>query len=171
MPRTARAAVGGYCYHVMNRGNERAQVFHSDDDYHAFVVLLRQACARVPMRIIGYCLMPNHFHGVLWPSGASDMARWMEWLLTTQVSHYRKRYGGSGHVWQGRYKAFPIELGDHLLTLLRYVERNALRANLVSRAEDWPWSSLPESLGGSAGLGLTRASAADQRLARTGQRR
>jgi putative transposase len=146
MPRTARAAVGGFCYHVMNRGNERAQVFHSDDDYHAFVALMRQAGARVPMRLIAYCLMPNHFHAVLWPPGDTDMARWMEWLLTTQVSRYRRRHGGSGHVWQGRYKAFPIELGDHLLTVLRYVERNALRANLVSRAEDWPWSSLPEWL-------------------------
>jgi putative transposase len=142
MPRTARAAVGGYCYHVINRGNERAQVFHGPDDYHAFVRLMRQACARVPMRVIGYCLMPNHFHCVLWPPGDDDMARWMEWLLTTQVSHYRKRYGGVGHVWQGRYKAFPIEQDDHLLTVLRYVERNALRANLVTRAEDWLWSSL-----------------------------
>jgi putative transposase len=146
MPRTARAAVGGYCYHVINRGNERAQVFHEDDDYHAFVRLLRQGCVRVPMRVVGYCLMPNHFHCVLWPAGDDHMARWMDWLLTTHVGRYRKRYGGSGHVWQGRYKAFPIEQDDHLLTVLRYVERNALRANLVGRAEDWPWSSLRDLL-------------------------
>jgi putative transposase len=130
----------------MNRGNERAQVFHSDDDYHAFVALLRQACGRVPMRIIGYCLMPNHFHCVLWPPGNDDMARWMDWLLTTHVGRYRKQYGGSGHVWQGRYKAFPIEPNHHLRTVLRYVERNALRAHLVERAEDWLWSSLRELL-------------------------
>src|SRR5205807_2713995 len=110
MPRTGRAAIGGYCYHAMNRGNERAEVFHSEDDYHAFVRLMRQASARVGMRVIAYCLMPNHFHCVLGPRGDVDMARWMEWLLTTQVSRYRKRYGGSGHVWQGRYRAFPIEL-------------------------------------------------------------
>jgi putative transposase len=102
MPRTARAAVGGYCYHVMSRRNERAQVFHNDDDYHAFAALLRQACGRVPMRLIGFCLMPNHFHCVVWPPGNDDMANWMEWLLTTQVSRYRTRHGGSGHVWQGR---------------------------------------------------------------------
>jgi putative transposase len=144
MPRTARAARGGYCYHVINRGNERAEVFHCEDDYHAFASLLRQACARVEMRVIGYCLMPNHFHCLLWPPGDKDMAQWMDWLLTTHAARYRKRYGGSGHVWQGRYKAFPIEQDDHLLTVLRYVERNALRANLVERAGDWPWSSLPE---------------------------
>jgi putative transposase len=146
MPRTARAAVGGYCYHVLNRGNERAQVFHDPDDFHAFVQLLRQACARVPMRLVGYCLMPNHFHCVLWPAGDADMACWMEWLLTTQASRYRKRYGGSGHVWQGRYKAFPIAQDPHLLMVLRYVERNALQANLVEHAEDWAWSSLREWL-------------------------
>ena len=143
MPRTARAAVGGYGYHVLNRGNQRGEVFHDADDYHDFVRLLRQACGRVPMRLIGYCLMPTHFHLVLWPVGDDDLGEFMQWLLTTHVHGYRMRYRGSGHVWQGRFKAFPIEQDEHLLTVLRYVERNALRANLVARAEDWPWSSLP----------------------------
>src|SRR4051794_38037651 len=62
MPRTARAAVGGYCYHALNRGNERARVFHDAADYHDFVRLLREACARTPMRVVGYCVMPNHVH-------------------------------------------------------------------------------------------------------------
>jgi putative transposase len=143
MPRTARGSVGGYCYHALNRGNGRAQVFHDDEDYHAFVALLRQACAHVPMRLIGYCVMPNHFHLVLWPIGDGDLSSWMQWLLTTHVHGYRKRYRGSGHVWQGRFKAFPISEDDHLLTVLRYVERNPVRADLVARAEDWRWSSLP----------------------------
>ena len=146
MPRTARASVGGYCYHALNRGNGRAQVFHDCDDYHRFVGLLRQACARVPMHLVGYCLMPNHFHLVLWPHGDGDLSSWMQWLLTAHVHAYRQRYRGSGHVWQGRFKAFPIEADDHLLTVLRYVERNALRANLVARAEEWRWSSLRDWL-------------------------
>ncbi len=95
------------------------------------------------MRLVGYCLMPNHFHVVLWPHGDGDLGRWMQWLLTAHVHGYRKRYRGSGHVWQGRFKAFPIEEDDHLRTVLRYVERNPLRANLVERAEQWLWSSLP----------------------------
>ena len=143
MPRTARASVGGYCYHVLNRGNGRSRVFHDANDYNAFLHLLRQANARVPMRLIGYCLMPNHFHLVLWPYEDGALSDWMQWLLTAQVHGYRKHYRGSGHVWQGRFKAFPIEQGDHLLQVLRYVERNALRAGLVERAELWEWSSLP----------------------------
>jgi len=142
MPGTARAAVGGYGYHALNRGNGRARVFHDEDDYQGFVRLIRQACARVPMRVVGYCLMPNHFHLVLWPPGNDDLGNWMQWLLTSHVHGYRKRYRGSGHVWQGRFKAFPIGEDEHLLTVLRYVERNPLRANLVARAQDWPWSSL-----------------------------
>jgi len=143
MPRTARASVGGYCYHALNRGNGRARVFYDPDDYHDFVRLLRQASAHVTMRLIGFCLMPNHFHLVLWPIEDGDLSTWMQWLLTSHVHGYRMRYGGSGHVWQGRFKAFPIEQDDHLLTVLRYVERNPLRAGLVTSAEAWPYSSLP----------------------------
>ena len=138
--------MGGYCYHALNRGNGRARVFHDADDYHSFVRLLQKACARVPMRLVGYCLMPNHFHLVLWPLGDNDLGHWMQWLLTAQVHGYRKRYRGSGHVWQGRFKAFPIEQDEHLRIVLRYVERNPLRAGLVARAEEWVWSSLREWL-------------------------
>jgi putative transposase len=137
MPRTARGSVGGYRYHALNRGNGRARVFHEADDYHDFVRLLGQACARVPMRLLGFCLMSNHFHLVLWPPGDKDLSTRMQWSLTAHVHGYRQRYRGSGHVWQARFKAFPIEEDHHLLTVLGYVERNPLRANLVARAEDW----------------------------------
>src|SRR5262249_15418974 len=75
--------------------------------------------------------------------GDGDLGRWMQWLLTAQVHGYRRRYRGSGHVWQGCFQAFPLAADEHLLTVLRYVERNPLRANLVARAEAWLWSSLP----------------------------
>ena len=142
MPRTARAAVGGFCYHVLNRGNARAQVFHDDTDYRGFLELLETAGTRVPMRVLGFCLMPNHFHLVLWPRAEGDLSRYLHWLLTAQVRRYHRRYRSSGHVWQGRFKAFPIERDAHLLTVLRYVERNPLRAKLVRQAQNWPWSSL-----------------------------
>jgi putative transposase len=94
------------------------------------------------MRVLAYCLMPNHLHFVAWPRGDGDLARWMHWLLTTHVQHHHRRYGTNGRVWQGRYKAFAIQHDHHLLAVMRYVERNPLRANLVGRAEDWRWSSL-----------------------------
>ena len=142
MPRTARASQANYCYHVLNRGNLSAEVFHKAEDYQAFVDLMVEAGARVPMRVTAFCLMPNHFHLVVWPPGDGDLSRWMQWLMTSHVRRYHRHYGTGGHVWQGRFKAFPIQQDAHLLTVLRYVERNPLRANLVKRAEDWEWSSL-----------------------------
>lgn len=141
MPRTARASVGDYCYHVIKRGNGRAEVFHAEGGYQAFVTLLREASERVPIRLLAYCLMPNHFQLALWPYRDGDLSQWMQWLLTAHVRRYHRWHDSSGHVWQGRFKAFPIEQDTHLLTLLRYIERNPVRASLVARAEDWWWSS------------------------------
>ncbi len=136
------------CYHVLNRGNARAEVFHKDDDFGAFLDLMAAANDRLPLRILGFVLMPNHFHLVLWPFGDGDLSRWMQWLLTSHVRRYHRHYQSGGHVWQGRFKAFPIEQDQHLLAVLRYVERNPLRAKLVRRAEAWPWSSLSWRRGG-----------------------
>lgn len=141
MPRPARASVGGICYHVINRGNGRREVFRKDGDYEAFVKAIAHACIEIPMPVLGYCLMPNHFHLVVWPQHDGDLSRWMHWVLNTHVRRYHQHYHSSGHIWQGRFKAFPIEADEHLLTVLRYVERNPLRAALVRRAEQWLWSS------------------------------
>lgn len=138
------------CYHVLNRGNGRAKVFHKPADYAAFLDLMAEANERLPIRILAYALLPNHFHLVLWPHGDGDLSRWMQWLLTSHVRRYHRHYHGSGHVWQGRFKAFPIERDEHLLTVMRYVERNPLRAAFASRAEQWPWSSLAWRAGGVA---------------------
>lgn len=142
MPRTARAIEADMAYHVINRGNAKATVFHDDEDFDTFVHLLGEASDRVAMRIAAWCLMPNHFHLVLWPPSEKGLSRWMQWLMTSHVRRHHRRYKTSGHVWQGRFKAFPIQRDEHLLTVLRYVEGNPRRAGLVSRAEDWRWSSL-----------------------------
>lgn len=142
MPRPKRVALGGYCYHVLNRGNGRQEVFHKPADYTAFVRLFDEAHTRCPMRVLAYCLMPNHFHLVLWPRNDGDLSRWMQWLQTTHVRRYHEHFHASGHVWQGRFKAFPIAADEHLLSVLRYVERNPLRAELVAAVDAWAWSSL-----------------------------
>lgn len=142
MPRTARASLGGVAYHAINRGNGRTDVFRKPEDYDAFLRLMAEGHQRLPMRVLAFCLMPNHFHLVLWPRRDGGLSRWMQWLMTAHVRRYHRHYGTSGHVWQGRFKAFPIQQGEHLLTVLKYVERNPLRAGLVERAERWRWSSL-----------------------------
>ena len=141
MPRNSRSSLGGYVYHALNRGNGRRTIFHKDGDYAAFVKLLRQAGERTPVRLLAYCLMPNHFHLALWPQGDGDLSDYMMWLLTAHVRRYHEHYHSSGHVYQGRFRSFPVQDDDHLLTLLRYIERNPVRAGLVERAEDWRWSS------------------------------
>jgi len=141
MARAARTSAGGICYHVINRGNGRRAVFRKDGDYQAFLKAIGHACIEVPMPVLGFCLMPNHFHLVLRPKADGDLSRWMHWVLNTHVRRYHQHYRSSGHIWQGRFKAFPIQEDEHLLTVLRYIERNPVRANLVPCAEQWNWSS------------------------------
>ncbi|HEV3261560.1 MAG TPA: transposase [Gemmataceae bacterium] len=142
MPRTARSTPGGFCSHALNRGNGRADVFHAKADYDRFVRLLAEAVGGFPVRLLAFCLMPNHFHLAVWPPGDRDLSACMHWLLTTHASRYQKQHRSTSHVWQGRFKAFPIHEDARLLTVLRYIERTPLRAGLVSRPEDWRCSSL-----------------------------
>jgi putative transposase len=144
MPRVGRIAPGGVIYHVLNRGNGRRQVFLKDGDYLAFIKLLAQVREAVPVDLLAYCLMPNHWHLVLRPAADGDLSKFMLRLTTAHVrrhyAHYHDTAGG--HLYQGRFKNFPIEEDPHLLTVLQYVEANALRARLVRRAENWKWGSL-----------------------------
>ncbi len=142
MPRIARATAGGLCYHILNRGNGRARVFHKKEDYQAFIDLIAAASLRLPMRVLGYCLMPNHFHLMVRPFGDGELSTWMQWLMTSHVRRYHAHYHSSGHIWQGRYKSFIVQKDEHFLTVMRYIERNALRAGLVKRAENWHFGSL-----------------------------
>ena len=144
MPRTARASQGGIIYHVLNRGNAGMRLFHKTGDFDSFVKLLAQAQEFVTVRILGYCLMPTHWHLVLWPRRDGDLSAFIGWLANTHVRRYHQHYGsyGKGHLYQGRFKSFPVKDDHHFLTLMRYVEANPLRANLVDRAHDWQWSSL-----------------------------
>ncbi len=141
MPRTARAIVGGIYYHVLNRGNNRATVFSEPREFDAFVELMRRAQDQHPIEVAAVCLMPNHFHLLVRPRAAADLATWFHWMLTTHASRHHQKCHSSGRIWTSRFKAFPVQDDRHLLTVARYVERNALRANLVERAELWPWGS------------------------------
>ena len=144
MGRPLRAAVGGMIYHVLNRANGRLPLFEKPADYEAFEQVLGEAHDRFPMRTLAYCLMPNHWHLVLWPRRDEELSRFMAWvtLTHTQRWHAHRQSAGAGHLYQGRFKSFPVQADEHFLSVCRYVERNALRANLVTRVEEWRWSSL-----------------------------
>jgi putative transposase len=144
MPRIRRSAPDGLAHHVINRGNDRKTVFHKTGDYRAFLRFMREAQARIAIRILAFCLMPNHFHFVVWPETLASLSAYMRLLMNAHVRNYHQHYGtcGHGHIWQGRFKNFPIQHDLHLLRVQRYVEANAGRANLVRRAEDWSWGSL-----------------------------
>jgi putative transposase len=144
MPRTARVAPGGLVFHVLNRGVARMQLFEKPADYQAFEQVLRETLDESSMRICAYTVMPNHWHLLLWPECDGELARFMQRLTITHVRRWQQHrgYAGLGHVYQGRYKSFPVESDEHFWVVARYVERNAQRANLVLRAEEWRWSSL-----------------------------
>lgn len=144
MPRQARNAPGGLVYHALNRAVARLPLFQKEGDFAAFERVLSAAQEEHPTRLLAYCLMPNHWHMVLWPREDDDLTSFLRWLTHTHTMRWHTHYhtSGTGHLYQGRFKAFPIEADDHLYTVLRYVERNALRANLVETAERWRWGSL-----------------------------
>jgi REP-associated tyrosine transposase len=142
MSRTARAIAANHSYHVINRGNHNARVFHHDGDYAQFLALVARAQARLHLPIVSACLMPNHIHLVVRPCDGQDLARWTHWVFTTHVRWYHAKYATTGRIWQGRFKAFAVEEDQHLLAVMHYVERNALRAGLVESAEDWEWGGL-----------------------------
>jgi putative transposase len=148
MPRHPRAAPGGYVYHCMNRAAARLPLFQKDGDYEAFERVLLAAFSRHPIRLLAYCLMPNHWHFVLWPEKDGQLTAFLRWLTHTHTQRWHAHYhtSGTGHLYQGRFKSFPVEEDDHLYTVLRYVERNALRADLVANVRQWRWSSLHQRL-------------------------
>ena len=150
MPRRPRFTKANYVYHVLNRGAKKALLFMKPADYRAFERLLLEAKAHVPIRILAYCLMPNHWHLLLWPFRDGDISRFVKWLTTAHAARWNRSHNCVGHgaVYQSRFKSIPIEHGPHLFWTWRYVERNALRANLVTRAEEWRWCSLSRRLRG-----------------------
>lgn len=141
MPRLARGLVDGFVYHVLNRGNGRQQVFHQDKEYKAFIELMTEAKTMYDVKMLAYCLMPNHFHLLLQPDKAEELSKCMQWLMTSHVRRHHRSHGTSGHIWQGRFKSFIVQQNNHLLTATRYIEGNPVRARLVKSAKDWQWSS------------------------------
>src|SRR5882672_8434605 len=136
MSRALRIIEDEGIYHVLSRRAGKLTMFDGDGDYLAFEKATDEAARLAPMRIPAYCLMPNHWHLLLWPEEGQDLTRFVQWLTATHAARWNRAHGriGGGAVYQARFKSIPVEYGAHLVWVWRYVERNALRANLVRRA-------------------------------------
>lgn len=147
MPRPSRIAPGGLPFHVLNRAVGRRTIFTSAADYECFIETVAETLRTRRMRICGYCVMPNHWHMVLWPEHDGDLSAFVQHLTNLHVKRWKRAHDeiGLGHLYQGRFKSFPIQTANYFHVVVRYVERNPLRANLVARAEQWPWSSLGQA--------------------------
>jgi len=143
MPRRVRVAEGGFVFHVINRAAKKARLFESYADYNSLEEILAQAKARTSIRLLAYCIMPTHWHLVIQPANGKELSQFMQWFTGTHAQRWQafRQSAGAGAVYQGRYKAIPIQVDQHFLNVCRYVERNPLRAGLVTSAEQWPWSS------------------------------
>jgi putative transposase len=131
MPRTARVAPGGLIYHALNRAVARLPLFDKDADYAAFERVMDEALVKHPMRVLAYAVMPNHWHFLLWPRQDGELTAFLRWLTHTHTMrwHAHHRTGGTGHLYQGRFKAFPVQSDEHFYAVARYVEQNPLRTS------------------------------------------
>lgn len=150
MPRRLRISTGGLAYHVLNRAVGRGRLFEDEADYQAMERVIARTHKLLPTRLLSYCLMPNHWHLVLWPREDGELSEFLRLLTVTHTQRWHAHHhtAGTGPLYQGRFKSFPIQLDGHFLTVCRYVERNAVRAKLVRSARQWPWCSLGVRAGG-----------------------
>jgi putative transposase len=148
MPRARRTSLAAPFFHVVNRSVRKMPIFVRPPDYRAFLKVLEEGLARYPVRLMSFCVLSNHWHLVLGPSGTADLIRFMQWVTATHAIRWQRlrHLTGQGPLYQGRYHSSPLTGAADLIRACRYVERNALRARLVQRAQDWPWCSLAERL-------------------------
>ncbi|MBI2870829.1 MAG: transposase [Candidatus Omnitrophica bacterium] len=141
MPRKSRELTDEGVYHIFNRGNNRTQIFKDPEDFEQFHTLLTQARDHLKTDIFHYCLMGNHYHLLMQIRKAPDLVRFMHAVQLGYVRWYKKKYHVMGHLFQGRYKSPRIEAESYYLHCGRYIERNPLKAHLVTQPTDYPWSS------------------------------
>ena len=143
MPRTKRNCPPGEVFHVLNRAVARLTIFEKPEDYSAFMRVLDETWQIVRLPIFAMVAMPNHWHFVVRPETSDQVSEFFRRLTVMHTMRWHAHYktGGTGHLYQGRFKSFPIQTDGHLLTVMRYVERNPVRANFIDLAEDWHWSS------------------------------
>lgn len=147
MPRRLRHSLQGTAFHVMNRAVRKTLLFLNEQDYQAFLAVVREGIARYKVRVVVYCVMPNHWHFVVLCDRIEDISKWLHWMTGTHALRWNIAHGtrGRGAVYQSRFTAVPIQTETSLYRVCRYVERNAVRKGLVKKAEDWEFGSLHDT--------------------------
>jgi len=146
MARIARVVLPGIPHHVTQRGNRRQQTFFNEEDYQVYMRLLTQSCSQYGTEVWAWCLMPNHVHLVLVPSSVDGLRASLAEAHRRYTRRINFREGWRGHLWQERFHSFAMD-ESYLLATVRYVELNPVKARLVERPQDWPWSSARARLG------------------------
>jgi REP-associated tyrosine transposase len=157
MPRIARVVVPGVLHHITQRGNNRQDVFLTDDDREFYLNLLKKRSRQDGLEVLGYCLMTNHVHLLVRPAAAESLARTLGRTHFTYAQRFNFEHARSGHLWQSRYCSCPAEEGSRF-AILRYIEQNPVRAGIVGHAWKYPWSSAAVHVGERTGSGLVDTS-------------
>ncbi len=138
MPRQARLIIDNACYHIITRGNQKQTVFKDYDDFNAYLELLSKYKKRYDSKIYGWCLMNNHIHLVI---ESDKLSKVMHGINLSYAQYFSYKYRTIGHFWQDRYKSFVIQKDEYIINCITYIEYNPVRAKIVSRPEDYTWSS------------------------------
>ena len=141
MPRRLRYRIPDVPQHVIKRGNNRQRIFLSDGDFLKFRLLLHEGSARCKLLVHAYVLMNNHVHLLVSPRSADSVSRAIQWVASRYAQWFNVKYQRSGTMWEGRYRATVVDTDQYFLTCARYIDLNPVRAQVVDRAEDYPWSS------------------------------
>lgn len=147
MARLPRLVVPFQVHHIMQSGNDRQIVFREDADYQAWLNWLHQAAQQFKVALHAYVLMPNHVHLLASPTDENGLGRMMQWIGRHYVPWFNRKYGRSGTLWQGRFKASVIDADGYFLHCCRFIEMNPVRAGKVGYVADWPWSSFAHHAG------------------------
>ena len=146
MPRRARIKAASGIYHVINRGNNKQNIFLQANDYYRFLEYLKRSKVKYPTKILGYALMPNHFHLLIKTVKNTDISCFMKSLSTSYACFYNRKYSYSGHLFQARFKSMLVTEDDYLIQLIRYIHDNPVRASLIDEIEDYPYTSFKSYL-------------------------
>jgi len=142
VPRRAREKSDNGIYHIILRGNSRQEIFHDDEDFIRFIETLNRYKTKTNMKVHGWCLMNNHVH-LLLEKGEEELSATMKRIGVSFVWFYNRKYETTGHLFQDRFKSEIIDSDKYLLTVIRYIHQNPVKARLVKNPVDWKWSSCP----------------------------